>query len=108
MRILILKNDKYYLHNLKHGKLSKGKQVKGDPDINTFVSSEYLLKNYRNHALKLNSLLKYIEYDKIYFKVADDEDLFWFDIFEKCKKCVKECKQSHIISGLHCNEFQGE
>lgn len=34
------------------------------------------------------------------------KEFWWMDYFKKCKTCVNDCKQSHMISELHCKQYK--
>ena len=39
-------------------------------------------------------------------KAKEFEKEFWADYYVQCKKCVHDCKQSHMILDLYCPKFK--
>lgn len=109
MNILIIKDDKVFKSSIKFNILGDLKESKLKIDSTKHIPiKKYLSKNFN----KIKHLLKDIEYDKILAiresDESDFENIWWLDFHRKCKRCIKECKQSHMVKEVRCKEYKKE
>ena len=113
--IVAKKNSKWSVGFIDGKKFIEKKVIKRLRDIKNESDykslSSYLKLNKIEESEK--SILKKFRMDKIYILDnaidLDNKELqkwLWVDINKKCKKCIKECKQSHKVILVSCKGYK--
>lgn len=113
--VVIKKNNKWFLGFIDGKKLIEKKPIKKLSDIKKETTyrglSAYLKLN--KYKLTEEQILKKLKVDKIYvlknpigLEAKELEKWMWMDYNKKCKKCIKNCKQSHRVNLVSCKGYK--
>lgn len=116
LSVVAKQSNKWYIGFWNGTKFEKIREIKKLADVKNVADYKGLLTYLRTTGQdreQAKTILKKSKCDTMYvlnkpveLEPKQFEKYWWSDRFPKCKKCINDCKQSHMIKELRCKQFK--
>ena len=114
--VVAKKGNKWWIGFLNGYKIEPIEEIQKLSDVKNRTDYKGLITFIRTKGFdrkEADKIMKKTGYDSIYIlnkpiglNEKQFEEFWWMDRFNKCKTCINDCKQSHMIKELKCKQFK--